>query len=177
MLRLNKYFGFLVILMQFLVSSEFGLANENIEAGDLLLKHEEIKSHEYSLGSYSDYKVITPPPAVKLSNTELYKKLDDIKNNLSEKKSYALMYDDDQKAIVIVDTTLIQGEANLRTALWDGWEHKVGVEASDLEVNTGFRKAIFKNTLLKFEEIFEIDGDLDNWGSENKVIGSVNFNF
>lgn len=177
MLKRSHFFICLILTIQLFCNLQNIFANHAIEDGDLLLKYEEVRPHEFSLGSYSDYKVITPPQVVRLSNRDLYKNLDEIKNALAEKKQFALMYDHDEKVVVLVDTTLIKGEANVRTSLWDGWEHKVGVEASDLEINTGFRKMIYKNTLVKFEDVFEVDGDLNGLEHNNKVIGSVNFNF
>src|SRR3990167_3254594 len=152
-------------------------ARQGIEDGDFLLNHGEIQTHDFSLGSYSGYQVTVPPEAVKPDNSTIFKNINDLTRQLADKKQFILMYDKDNRVMVVADTTLIKGEANLKTALWNGWEHRVGIEVGSLNVNTGFKKEIFKNTLLNLEDVFAINGNMDALGAGNKMLGSVSINF
>lgn len=167
----------LIIALQSCLLAKDAFATQGIEYGDLFLKQEEIQTHDFSLGSYSGYTVTTAPEAIRADNNSFFKNINDLTRQFATQKQFILMYDKNNNVMIVADTTVIKGEANLKTNLWDGWEHRVGIEVGSLNVNTGFKKEIFKNTLLNLEDVFAISGNLDALAAGNRMLGSVSVNF
>lgn len=179
-MRFKAFMICCALILSTLFFSQECFAVLDISEGDLLLPYcaPESDINEVELGTFSDYKVLSPPKPEKLDNNVLYRDVVRIKDILTGEYKYILVYAEDDKSKeprMFIDTTLIKGKANLITSFTNGWEHSVGIKASDLEVNTSLRKEIFHGTLFKFEDIYSFE--LNSERLDNKVLGTISIQF